>query len=102
MHYICHTNNKETMRKETITYGGTEYQAVALPAKKVDPKWEYWTEGHELVVADEKLWDAMRDDYDSDITDAIDNDNNIFCYCPIEILESSEDEIIKYVQDNMF
>ena len=56
-----------------------------------------------VQIADYELWEAIRNDYDAGIAEAIEIDNGIYFYCDSGFIasEPTDDEIIEYLKKSV-
>ena len=85
------------MERISIDYRGNSYPVILISLDKVSD-----ISSSEIVrIADISLWDAIEDDYNDGVRDAVDLDNDIYFYCGYGVIDSfkSELDVIKYIEN---
>ena len=85
------------MERISIDYCGKCYSVILISLDKVSD-----ISSSEMVrIADVSLWDAIEEDYDNGVRDAVDLDNDIYFYCDYGVIDSfkSELDVIKYFEN---
>lgn len=93
------------MEKSYFEFKGNKYPYVVIPSNKFDIYEESKEQGlevdDEFIIADERFWNAIEE---SDGTETIEGgimDDEVFFYVDASILDLSEDEIVKYVNEQL-
>ena len=86
------------MERDFIEYKGINYPVVSIDSLKIDK--DGGIDGIDYKVADVELWNAIEDDFNDGVQDAIDIDCDIFFYCSGQLIAGnpSEDEVIEYLK----
>lgn len=81
---------------EKITYKGKEYNVFPINLKDIFSD----NCSLETLVAEDELWDAMENDFDIGVSEAINLDERIFCYLPNGYLDdkTTYEEIISIIK----
>lgn len=85
------------MERISIDYRGNSYPVILISLDKVSD-----ISSSEIVrIADISLWDAIEDDYNNGVREAVDLDNDIYFYCGYGVIDSfkSEEQVCEYIKE---
>jgi hypothetical protein len=84
------------MEKSYIEYKGKSYPTIEIALDKVSDI----DSSHIVILADTSLWDAIEEDYNNKINDAIDIDNDVYYYMDYGFINDNvtEKDVIEYMK----
>ena len=91
---------EDTFVFDSVEYKGKTYPTLVINVDKVDSSAKECNMHYLVTLADYELWAAMEDDYDNDVSEAVELDNEIFYYCDSGFIASNptEEEVIEYMK----
>ena len=87
------------MERSYIEYKDKRYPVVRISANAIAPgHFENAPDDYEVTIADWDLWNAIQEDYEKGVREAIDIDNDIFYYCDSGFIATgpTEGEVVHY------
>ncbi len=84
------------MKKSYIEYKGKSYPTIEIELNKVSDI----DSSHIVILADTSLWDAIEEDYNNEVIDAINIDNDVYYYMDYGFINDNvtEKDVIEYMK----